>query len=96
MLDKKVNEESTDFHQVNMDIESENDDKEAAGLEQGGEKDARNVQKENNFSVCIVSLTRDEQIDKIVDVEDALGEPVSMTEKKKVGGETKFRGSCND
>ena len=96
LLDKKVNEESTDFHQVidtldevNMDIESENDDKEAAGLEQGGEKDARNVQKENNFSACIVSLTRDEQIDEIVDVEDALDKPVFCEVSNLKEGKTK-------
>ena len=82
-------EESTDFHQVSdtlyMDIESDPNDFKEADYEhkQGGEKEATTVKKENSLWACIVSLTRDEQIDKIVDVEDALDEPVSMTEKKK-------------
>ena len=84
-------EESTDFHQVSdtldMDIESDPNDFKEADYEhkQGGEKEATTVKKENSLWACIVSLTRDEQIDKIVDVEDALDEPVSMTEKKKKG-----------
>ena len=64
-------EESTDFHQVSdtldMDIESDPNDFKESDYEhkQGGEKEATTVKKENSLWACIVSLTRDEQIDKI-------------------------------